>query len=68
MTVADEADRDDVLADLHAHDRARGRFVAAADEAGRGCLAGPLVGAAVLLDLDRPGLLDQLKASGTRRS
>ncbi len=31
------------------------RFVAGADEAGRGCLAGPLVAAAVLLDLDRVG-------------
>ena len=49
-----------MLAELHAHDRARGRFVAAADEAGRGCLAGPLVGAAVLLDLDRPDLLNLL--------
>ncbi len=49
-----------VLAELHAHDRSRGRFVAAADEAGRGCLAGPLVGAAVLLDLDRPDLLELL--------
>jgi len=29
--------------------------VAGADEAGRGCLAGPLVAAAVLLDLDRIG-------------
>lgn len=29
------------------------RFVAGADEAGRGCLAGPLVAAAVLLDLER---------------
>ena len=29
------------------------RFVAGADEAGRGCLAGPLVAAGVLLDLDR---------------
>jgi ribonuclease HII len=28
------------------------RFVAGADEAGRGCLAGPLVAAAVLFDLD----------------
>jgi ribonuclease HII len=27
--------------------------VAGADEAGRGCLAGPLVAAAVLLDLER---------------
>ncbi|HWF72317.1 MAG TPA: hypothetical protein VG186_03170, partial [Solirubrobacteraceae bacterium] len=31
------------------------RFVAGADEAGRGCLAGPLVVAAVLLDLERIG-------------
>jgi ribonuclease HII len=30
--------------------------VAGADEAGRGCLAGPLVAAAVLFDLDRLGL------------
>jgi ribonuclease HII len=38
---------------LLAHDRAIGRFVAGVDEAGRGCLAGPLVAAAVVLDLDR---------------
>jgi ribonuclease HII len=39
---------------LFKHDRALGfRFVAGADEAGRGCLAGPLVAAAVLFDLDR---------------
>ena len=39
---------------LFAYDRAIGvRFVAGADEAGRGCLAGPLVAAAVLFDLDR---------------
>jgi ribonuclease HII len=31
------------------------RFVAGADEAGRGCLAGPLVAAAVLLDLEAIG-------------
>jgi ribonuclease HII len=31
------------------------RFVAGADEAGRGCLAGPLVAAAVLFDLERNG-------------
>ncbi len=31
------------------------RFVAGADEAGRGCLAGPLVAAAVLFDLQRIG-------------
>jgi ribonuclease HII len=36
---------------LFAHDRALGvRYVAGADEAGRGCLAGPLVAAAVLFD------------------
>ncbi len=39
---------------LFAFDRALGaRFVAGADEAGRGCLAGPLVAAAVLFDLER---------------
>ena len=38
---------------LFAFDRSLGkRFVAGADEAGRGCLAGPLVAAAVLFDLD----------------
>jgi ribonuclease HII len=39
---------------LFAFDRALGvPFVAGADEAGRGCLAGPLVAAAVLFDLER---------------
>ncbi len=39
---------------LFQHDRRFGvRFVAGADEAGRGCLAGPLVAAAVLFDLER---------------
>jgi ribonuclease HII len=39
---------------LFGFDRALGaRFVAGADEAGRGSLAGPLVAAAVLFDLDR---------------
>lgn len=39
------------------YDRAIGsRWIAGADEAGRGCLAGPLVAAAVLLDLDRIGV------------
>jgi ribonuclease HII len=38
------------------HDRALGvRFVAGADEAGRGCLAGPLVAAAVMFDTERLG-------------
>jgi ribonuclease HII len=34
------------------------RFVAGADEAGRGCLAGPLVAAAVLFDYERLALSD----------
>jgi ribonuclease HII len=34
------------------------RFVAGADEAGRGCLAGPLVAAAVLFDYERLSLAD----------
>jgi len=39
---------------LFAFDRALGaRWVAGADEAGRGCLAGPLVAAAVLFDYER---------------
>jgi ribonuclease HII len=39
---------------LFIHDRRLGhRFVAGADEAGRGSLAGPLVAAAVLFDLER---------------
>jgi len=39
---------------LFRHDRSLGtRFVAGADEAGRGCLAGPLVAAAVLFDQER---------------
>ncbi|MBV8711934.1 MAG: ribonuclease HII [Solirubrobacterales bacterium] len=41
---------------LFRFDRGLGvRFVAGADEAGRGCLAGPLVAAAVLFDLERIG-------------
>jgi ribonuclease HII len=44
---------------LFAHDRALGvRFIAGADEAGRGCLAGPLVAAAVLFDYERLGPRD----------
>jgi ribonuclease HII len=35
------------------------RFVAGADEAGRGCLAGPLVAAAVLFDYERLSAADQ---------
>lgn len=42
---------------LIAHDRGLGvRWVAGADEAGRGCLAGPLVAAAVLLDMSALGV------------
>ena len=38
------------------HDRGLGtRFIAGADEAGRGCLAGPLVAGGVLLDMQRLG-------------
>ena len=45
---------------LFAFDRELGsRFVAGADEAGRGSLAGPLVAAAVLFDLDRLTLADR---------
>jgi ribonuclease HII len=41
---------------LFRFDRGLGvRFVAGADEAGRGCLAGPLVAAGVLCDLERIG-------------
>jgi len=41
---------------LFQHDRRLGvRWVAGADEAGRGCLAGPLVAAAVLFDLEAMG-------------
>jgi ribonuclease HII len=44
---------------LFRYDRALGkRFVAGADEAGRGCLAGPLVAAAVLFDYDALTLVD----------
>jgi len=44
------------------HDRALGhRLVAGADEAGRGCLAGPIVAAAVCLDV--PGLGEVARAA-----
>lgn len=50
---------------LFGFDRALGaRFVAGADEAGRGCLAGPLVAAAVLFDLQQLGPAD-VRALGT---
>ena len=42
---------------LFSFDRELGsRFVAGADEAGRGCLAGPLVAAAVLFDMEALGV------------
>ena len=45
---------------LFAFDRSfERRFVAGADEAGRGCLAGPLVAAAVLFDIERLTLSDR---------
>jgi ribonuclease HII len=50
---------------LFRHDRSLGaRFVAGADEAGRGCLAGPLVAAAVLFDQEqlRPADIRSLSA------
>ena len=45
------------------------RFVAGLDEAGRGCLAGPVVAAAVVLppEADLPGLDDSKKLSPARR-
>jgi ribonuclease HII len=40
------------------------RYVAGADEAGRGCLAGPLVAAAVLIDYERLSHSDRRALSG----
>lgn len=44
------------------------RFVAGADEAGRGCLAGPLVAAAVLLDYERLSHADRRALGGLHDS
>ncbi len=44
------------------------RFVAGADEAGRGCLAGPLVAAAVLLDYESLSHADRRALSGLHDS
>jgi ribonuclease HII len=59
---------------LLAHDRSLGvRHVAGADEAGRGCLAGPLVAAAVCFDTERDidealeGLDDSKRIPAVRR-
>jgi ribonuclease HII len=50
---------------LFAFDRGlQSRYVAGADEAGRGCLAGPLVAAAVLLDYERLSVSDRRALSG----
>jgi len=54
---------------LFAFDRGlQSRFVAGADEAGRGCLAGPLVAAAVLIDYDRLSHSDRRALSGLHDS
>lgn len=54
---------------LFAFDRGlQRRFVAGADEAGRGCLAGPLVAAAVLIDYERLTVSDRRALSGLHDS
>lgn len=54
---------------LFAFDRGlQSRFVAGTDEAGRGCLAGPLVAAAVLLDYERLSVSDRRALSGLHDS
>jgi ribonuclease HII len=54
---------------LFAFDRGlQSRFVAGADEAGRGCLAGPLVAAAVLIDYERLSQTDRRALSGLHDS
>jgi ribonuclease HII len=54
---------------LFAFDRGlQSRFVAGADEAGRGCLAGPLVAAAVLIDYERLTVADRRALSGLHDS
>jgi ribonuclease HII len=54
---------------LFAFDRGlESRLVAGADEAGRGCLAGPLVAAAVLIDYERLSHSDRRALSGLHDS
>jgi ribonuclease HII len=54
---------------LFAFDRGlQSRFVAGTDEAGRGCLAGPLVAAAVLIDYERLSHSDRRALSGLHDS
>ena len=66
--AAHRARRTATASRLFRFDRALGsRFVAGADEAGRGCLAGPLVAAAVLFDYERLTLADLRVAVGAQR-
>jgi ribonuclease HII len=54
---------------LFAFDRGlQSRFVAGTDEAGRGCLAGPLVAAAVLIDYERLSHSDRRALAGLHDS
>jgi ribonuclease HII len=54
---------------LFAFDRGlQSRYVAGADEAGRGCLAGPLVAAAVLIDYEELSHADRRALSGLHDS
>ena len=54
---------------LFAFDRGLGsRFVAGADEAGRGCLAGPVVAAGVLIDYETLSIADRRALSGLHDS
>jgi ribonuclease HII len=54
---------------LFAFDRGlQSRFVAGTDEAGRGCLAGPLVAAAVLIDYERLSHADRRALAGLHDS
>jgi ribonuclease HII len=54
---------------LFAFDRGLGaRFVAGTDEAGRGCLAGPLVAAGVLIDYENLSMSDRRALSGLHDS
>lgn len=54
---------------LFAFDRGlQSRLVAGADEAGRGCLAGPLVAAAVLIDYERLSVSDRRALGGLHDS
>ncbi|NCW58927.1 MAG: ribonuclease HII, partial [Proteobacteria bacterium] len=43
------------------------KLVAGVDEVGRGCLAGPVIAAAVILKNDIPGLRDSKKLSKSKR-